>query len=263
MKISRILAVAAAAVTVGALGAAVAPAAPASATPEGDNVVINEIYAVGGSAGAPFTNKFVELYNPTSVDIDVTGWSVQYRSATGTGNANGVVTLDGSVPAGGHYLVQGGSNGSNGEALPAPDASGNLNPSGSNGLLFLTTDSAAANPGSGDVAGNVVDLVGYGSANTYEGSAMESLGGTSDQRSAERTDGADTDNNAADFVRSAPTPTNSAGETAGTPGEPEPEPGDAEAYEISEIQGTGMASPLVDANVVTTGVVTAVYATGG
>src|SRR4051812_7131813 len=79
-------------------------AAPASANPSGTGLVISEVYGGGGNSGAPLTNDFVELYNPTAAAISVSGLSVQYRSATGTSAQ--VTALAGSVPAHAHYLVQ-------------------------------------------------------------------------------------------------------------------------------------------------------------
>ncbi|MBC7596922.1 MAG: lamin tail domain-containing protein, partial [Kineosporiaceae bacterium] len=72
-----------------ALAASALVALPAQATPAGDNVVINEVYANGGSAGASYKTKFVELYNPTDKDISVSGWSLQYRTAAGTSTFSG------------------------------------------------------------------------------------------------------------------------------------------------------------------------------
>src|SRR5262245_49371136 len=77
---------------------------PADANVGGTDLVISEAYGGGGNSGATWKNDFVELYNPTDAAISVNGWSVQYRSATGTG-AGQVTTLTGSVPAHGHYLV--------------------------------------------------------------------------------------------------------------------------------------------------------------
>ena len=91
------------------LAAGFAPVA-ASANPAGTGLVISEVYGGGTNSGAPDTygNDFIELYNPTANDISVSGWSVQYKSAFGTG-AFAVTPLSGVVKAGAHYLVQEGS----------------------------------------------------------------------------------------------------------------------------------------------------------
>src|SRR5690606_10989815 len=112
---------------------------------DGTDVVINEACLSGGSAGAAYKNKLGELYNPTDADITLDGRSLQYRSASGTGDLNNVVALSGTIPVGGYYLVQGGSNGASGEELPAADASGGLNPSGTTGTLALVEGTAAVN----------------------------------------------------------------------------------------------------------------------
>src|SRR5215510_3843051 len=57
-----------------ALGAASAP------------VVISQVYGGGGNASAPFRNDFIELFNRSAGSVSLAGWSVQYASATGTGN---------------------------------------------------------------------------------------------------------------------------------------------------------------------------------
>lgn len=266
-------------------GLALAPFAvvsPAFAATSGDDVVISEVYARGGSANQPFTNKFVELFNPTGSAINLGGYSVQYRSAGGTGNAGTVVALTGEIPAGGHYLIAGGSNnnGANGVALPAADATNSgLNLQGSNGTVALVESTTAVALPTGNVveAANplIVDLVGYGTSNTYEGTgAAPTSGSNSVPQSLVRADGGiDSDNNAADFTAvSTPTPTNSAGETGGSdngggengggdgPGDDVPA---EDTHSIAEIQGTGASTPLSGQTVTTSGVVTAVYATGG
>ena len=124
--------------------AAVPAAAEVSAAAGTSPVVINEAYLSGGSTGAAYKNKFVELYNTSDAPVSLDGWSVQYRSGTGTAAPTGVAALSGSIPAKGHYLVQGGSNGTNGAALPAPDlVAGALNFSGSNGTIILARQPAA------------------------------------------------------------------------------------------------------------------------
>ncbi|MCB1281301.1 MAG: lamin tail domain-containing protein, partial [Salinibacterium sp.] len=189
------------------LVAAPLAAIPAQANTAGTGVVINELYMNGGSSGASYVNKFVELYNPTAVDIPLSGMSLQYRSRTGTGDPTSVAALTGVIPAHGTYLVGGGSNAGNGAALPTPDQSDNtLNFAGAGGLVILANQTTALNPGTGDVAGaaGVIDLVGYGTANSYETAAAPAA---SVSTSINRTNGADTDDNSADFSAAAPTPT--------------------------------------------------------
>ena len=225
------------------------PAAQAVST----GLVISEVYGGGGNSGATYTNDFIELYNPTSAPISVNGMSVQYRSSGGTTAASGVTALSGSVPAGGHYLVQEAAGTGGTTALPAPDVSGTIAMSGSAFTVWLATGTTALSPAADGTAvrDGIVDLVGVNS-NTFETAKAAGLSNTtSSSRVA-----ADSDNNAADFAAGAPDPQNSGG---GTP-EPPAEPTEAT---IAEIQGTGDTSPLVGETVVTEGVVTAAYPTGG
>lgn len=256
-----------AATCVFALGAGALGAAPASADVSGTGVVINEAYLSGGSAGAAFKNKFVELYNPTQEPITLDGKSLQYRSATGTGNFNGVAALSGVVPAGGYFLVQGNSNGTNGEELPAPDLVSNLTPSGTTGTLALVdgTDAVNLTPGSVTGVDGVVDLLGYGTSNTFEGAVATAPSGNTDVKSLNRTDGVDTDDNGADFTLSDTiTPQSSGGVDPDPDPDPDPEP-DPEPSEVSiaEVQGTEDVSPLNGKSVTVEGIVTGDYRVGG
>lgn len=226
---------------------------PAAAAVDGTGLVINEFYGRGGSANQPYTHKFVELYNPTAAAITLAGTSLQYRSATGSGNATGIAPLSGTVKARGYFLVSMNSNGTGGAALPTADQTTALSPSGTTGTIFLTTTTAATTPDSAAV----IDKLGYGGSNSPEGTAAPYDGTNATPGSLNRTSFVDTDNNVADFSFStAVTPQNSG---ATTP-DPDPEPTEAT---IAEIQGPGSASPLVGTEVITQGVVTAVYPTGG
>ncbi|MDM4761561.1 ExeM/NucH family extracellular endonuclease [Galbitalea sp. SE-J8] len=231
-------------------------AAPALANTAGTGLVISEVYGAGGNAGAVLDQDYVELYNPTSAAIDVSGFSVQYRSATGTANPSGVVPLAGSVPASGHYLVALAA-GATGGAIPAGDATNaSVNISGTSGTVFLAAQSTAlSSPPTGSLLSNpaIIDLVGFGGSNTYE-TALAAPGSptTSIARSAA---GADTDSNAADFTAGAPTPENSG--VVPPPAACDPD------LPIAGIQGTGAASPCVGLSVTTRGIVTAAYPTGG
>ncbi|MGW9112655.1 ExeM/NucH family extracellular endonuclease [Microbacterium sp. NPDC055683] len=252
-------------------GALLAPVAAAAAEPA--DVLINEAYLKGGSANAPYTHKFIELYNAGGTAQSLDGWSLQYRSASGTGAPNGTLALSGSIAAGDHFLVALGSNGSNGAALPEPDLSStSINPSGTTGTIFLADTSSPVTLATGSIVGveHVVDLLGYGTSNTFEGTAAAVDGANSVPNSLVRTDFVDTDVNSADFANATtvtpesstaspePEPTGTATPT------PTPTPTAApEAVEISAIQGTGEASPLAGQTVTTRGVVTAAYPTGG
>ncbi len=248
-------------------GLLVAPAA--HATPAGDGPVIAEAYVNGGSANAPFTNKFIELHNPTSADIDLSGWSIQYRSAGGTSTFQ-KFDLSGTIPAGGDFLIQGGSNGSNGVALTASavDLVTGINPSGTTGTIALvkgtaqltgTTIGSTLTTPDWQTDGGVVDLLGYGTSNTFETTRATGPSANNDPRSMVRTDAADSDVNSSDFTLA--TDVTPCGST-GCQEEEEP-PGEATEATIAEIQGTGDASPFVDQNVTTQGVVTAAFPTGG
>lgn len=218
-------------------------------------VVINEVYARGGSANQPYSNKYVELYNPTSAAVQLSGMSLQYRSASGTGTANGTAALSGTVEPGAYFVVQLPSNGGTGEALPQVDlATTSLNPSGTNGTIYLVAGSEAV---AADDA-SVVDKVGYGSSNSPETSAVTYTGTNSTPGSIGRVEtGVDTGDNFADFAFfETPTP---GGPNGGGTVDPPP----LEEVSIAEIQGPGSASPLTGQTVTTQGVVTAVYATGG
>ncbi|MCC9198374.1 ExeM/NucH family extracellular endonuclease [Arthrobacter sp. zg-Y820] len=240
-------------------------------------IVINEAYLSGGSANAPFTNKFVELYNPTGTDVSLDGWSLQYRSAGSTAAPTGIGALAGTIPAGGYYLISGASNGAFGAPLPAADATVGASFSGSGGTLVLSSQATRVDPlPAGSVTGTagVVDLLGYGTSNTFETAAAAAPAGNADPKSLNRTGFTDSNNNAADFTLSANvTPT---GTGSPAPGEPDPTPTPTpepspttpanppgDAIPIAAIQGPGEASPLIGQTVTTRGKVTGVYPTGG
>src|SRR5215831_12570329 len=69
------------------------------------SIVISQVYGGGGNSGALYTNDFIELYNSGSTAVTLTGWSVQYGSATGN-SWSGVTPLTGILQPGAHFLVQ-------------------------------------------------------------------------------------------------------------------------------------------------------------
>jgi predicted extracellular nuclease len=149
------------------------------------NVVISQVYGGGGNAGATYRNDFIELFNRGNAAVSLTGWSVQYFSAAG--GSGGSTLLTGNLQPGQYYLIQEAA-GTGGTAnLPAPDLTGILNLSGTNGRVDLLNASSA-----------LVDRVAYGTATPAEGTATPTLTNlTSARRLANGC--TDTDNNSADF----------------------------------------------------------------
>ncbi|WFR67303.1 hypothetical protein P9139_01475 [Curtobacterium flaccumfaciens] len=144
-----------------------------------------------------------------------------------------------------------GSNGTNGQALPEPDAVTGLNPSGATGTLVLADQAIALSLPAGAVTTGtpgVVDLLGYGTSNTFETAVATAGTANSVPDALTRHGTIDTDSNAADFtVTSSVTPENAAGETT-QPTDPTdptdpPDPGTpAEQVTIAQLQGSGDAS---------------------
>src|SRR5260370_25156057 len=64
-------------------------------------VVISQIYAGGGNAGASYTNDFVELFNRGAAPVDLAGWTIQYASASSTSWQT--TALAGSIGPGRYY----------------------------------------------------------------------------------------------------------------------------------------------------------------
>lgn len=241
---------------------------------ESQTLVISQIYGGGGNTGAPYQNDYVELFNRGATTVSVSGWSVQYASANGSGHfGQNVITLSGSLAPGQYYLVKAASGGASGSPLPAADAMNTaVNLSGTAGKVILanTTTGLACNGGStpctaADSAA-IVDLVGYGAANFFEGTgpAPAPSNTTADFRAGNGC--TDTDNNAADFLALAPAPRNSVttplacGVAAPTPtATPTPTPTPAQNLTpIYQIQGGGATSPLVGTRVTTSGVITGI-----
>lgn len=186
------------------------------------HVVINQAYGGGGNSGAEYKNDFVELYNPTDQDVSLEGWSIQYAAKTGKFGGNNT-PLTGTIKAGGYYLIQMAAGNGGTKDLPTPDLIGKTAMSGSEFKLALVSSTEAI---SGKSDSSVVDFLGVGGANEYEGSATAPK--LSNATAALRVeDGVDTDDNAKDFAAAAPNPRNSASAT-----EPDPYPDIDKKYSV-------------------------------
>ena len=171
-------------------------------------VVISQVYGGGGNSGATFTNDFIEIFNRGTVAQDLTGWSVQYASATGTSWAVTALTSV-TLQPGQYYLIQEAAGATPSTALPTPDATGTLAMSGSNGKVLLA-NVVTAQTGLIPTGTQVQDLVGFGATSTgYEGTGPTGTvltNSTSAQRA--NTGCIDTNNNATDFIAALPVPRN-------------------------------------------------------
>ena len=184
------------------------------------NVVISQVYGGGGNTGAQYRNDFVELFNRGTTPVSLNGWSIQYTSATGTGNfSTNLTPLAGTLAPGQYYLIQLAVGANLSAPLPSPDATGTTAMSATGGKVVLvnTSTGLACNGGSAPCdatqLAQIVDLVGWDGANFFETAPAPT---TSNTTAVIRGAGGctDTDSNAADFVLGAPVPRNTASPVA-------------------------------------------------
>ena len=214
--------------------------------PPAFDVVISQAYGGGGNAGATLRNDYIELFNHGLTSVDLTGWSVQYAGAAGSGWS--VTQLTGSIAPGGYYLVREAAGAGGSSDGPAPDASGTISMSAMSGRVALSSSTAPFTANGCPAGGTLIDLVGYGTATCFEGSgAAPQLTNTT---AALRKRGGcfDANDNATDFSSGSPNPRNSAA--------PARSCGFTD-LRIHDIQGPGLTTPYLGIDVTTTGVVTA------
>ena len=189
-------------------------------------IKISEIYTGGQSSSALYKNDWVELYNSGSSSVTMNNWSVQYASSSSSGTTNfQVSTFSGTIQAFSYFLVRVSSAGTDGADV-SYDISGSptISFGDNNGKVALCNSNTALTPNTLFTAGNLVDFVGYGTANQYEGPGT--ITGVSKtvtiQRKAFSTstsstmqtggidnlkgNGYDSDNNNSDLFTSAPEP---------------------------------------------------------
>ncbi|CAN5890196.1 lamin tail domain-containing protein [soil metagenome] len=213
-----------------------------AATPS--DVVISQVYGGGGNSGATYTNDFIELFNRGTTAVDLTGWSVQYASATGASWQ--ATPLAGTIAPGRYYLVQQAAGSAGSAALPAPDAAGTVALAAGAGKVALGN---TASPFSGACpSGALVDFVGYGAtASCFEGVAPTSTLSATLAALRKRGGCFDSNDNASDFLARTVAPRNSAAPARSC---------DFLTLPIHSVQGDGLDSPFAGQDVTTTGIVT-------
>jgi DNA/RNA endonuclease G (NUC1) len=161
-----------------------------------DHLVISQVFGGGGNAGAAYTNDYVEIFNPTTTTWDVTGWSVQYASATGSSWQTQPIA--GPINPGEYYLVRLATNANIGTPVSDYNIAGTINMSGTSGKVALVS---AGDPLSGACAtdASVVDWVGYGTADCSEGGAAAPVASAANGVFRKNGGFADSNVNSADF----------------------------------------------------------------
>ena len=183
------------------------PGCAPSSVDQGD-AVISQVYGGGGNGGSVFTNDFIEIFNPGPDPVNLAGWSVQYSSSAGTTWA--VTAVSGIVAPGRYHLVQEAQGSGGTTALPAADSTGTIGMAAENGKVALVR-SVLALSGACPTGGDLVDFVGYGAANCFEGAAAAPALDANVSAVRAQNGCVDTDVNGANFgTASPPTPRNSA-----------------------------------------------------
>lgn len=196
------------------------------------HVIINQVYGGGTAAtnGAFISNGFIELYNQTDQDIDLTGWSLQYNDR-GNSDTTGAITspwkkldLSGTIKAHSSFLVTTATTNTPDRSADAKvdisdkgDLTWNtqfINNKGMKVVLMSNQtqlDTTMVNPFNDKPAG-YVDMIGTGSndnGSTIDGYETDfptgSAGGTSKKKAIRRVSDSvtggikDSDNNKGDF----------------------------------------------------------------
>ncbi|MDO8425028.1 MAG: lamin tail domain-containing protein [bacterium] len=195
----------------------------------GGHVVISEIQIGGESA----KDEYVELFNPTDAAVDLIGWRLAKRTASG--NESNLLTTFPALTIAAHASI----------AIAHPEGAFAANAS----ALYSTSGSIAADntlvlyAPLADGARSVVDLVGWGSAASFEGAGAAQnpeTGKVLERKPGGDDHGQDTENNTGDFVIRGTT-----GDAEAPP--PTPPQDEGEGQEDEQPQ---TSQPLVEPSVV-------------
>jgi DNA/RNA endonuclease G (NUC1) len=159
------------------------------------NLVISQFQA----GGAVATDEFVELHNTSSTGVDLNGYRLVYRSASGTNDLTFAIwTTSTVVPPGGYYLIA------------STDYDGGVTP---NITYNPSTCSCSMGAGGGGLAirqgaantGTIIDSVGWGTAtNAFIETAVTTAPANNDSKTRLAGGCQDTDHNANDFSTLTP-----------------------------------------------------------
>lgn len=157
------------------------------------HLVISQFQAGGGVAD----DEFVEIHNTSSAPVDLNGYRVVYRSASGTNDVGPFAqwTTSTVIPAGGFYLIA--STNYDGPATPNIT----YNPA-TCACSMGAAGGGLAIKNSSDV---IIDSVGWGTAtNAFVETAATSAPGNNNSQARNQNACQDTDNNSNDFSNVVP-----------------------------------------------------------
>ncbi|MCU1228375.1 MAG: polymorphic outer membrane protein [Acidobacteria bacterium] len=173
------------------------------------HVVISQVYGAGGNASATYSNDYVELFNPTGSPVNMAGWTIQYASATNTADWASIAPIGGIIGPGEYFLVGLASGGATGAALPATNVNGDVNISATAGKVALVSNGDPLTGSCGTLLTDtdIVDFIGYGTANCSEGNSTATAPANSTGAMYRASNGnVDTNVNGADFSTAAANP---------------------------------------------------------
>lgn len=171
-----------------------------------NTIRISQVYGGGGNSGSYYKTDFIELYNSGDSPVNLDGWSVQYASNTGTSWQ--VTALTGIIPAHGYYLIAEASGTGGTEPLPTPDDTGTI-AMGATAFKVALANSTSALTGACPTSNSaLVDFLGTGSANCYEGTGTAPAASNTLSATRKQAGCTDTDDNKLDFESIAPNPRN-------------------------------------------------------
>ena len=138
-----------------------------------DSLIIYEVYGGGGNAGSIYSNDYVVLYNPLDEAVNINGYSLQYAAKKGEFYTSNLLPLAGVIESEEYFLVQlSKGNTETGELPVVPSFVGAIS-MGAKEFKLALVDNIEPISGSDDT--DVIDFVGVGGANNYEGAVVPTL----------------------------------------------------------------------------------------